>query len=170
MCIRDRITVFLFSIIPYYILRDYAPKNELKYLYITQELVTGDNLFILTEDGEIYSDKPPFYFWLLHLSMKVSNSNNLLITGIWTWISALLLLIVQYFYSSRYTENYTAFLGCLLLLTTVCFTVGTLNLRMDMLQTLFIFLSLLEFFNIYKGIKKNPLFMWVYMGIAVWIK
>ena len=164
------VVIFLITIIPYYIVRDYTPKNELKYLYITQELQAGNNLFVLTEDGEMYTDKPPFYFWLLHFSEKISSPASLLALGIWTWISALLLLIIQYYYSSRYIDRYAAFLGCLLLLTTVCFTVGTLSIRMDMLQTFFIFMSLLQFFNIYSGASSKSLLIWIYMALAVWIK
>jgi 4-amino-4-deoxy-L-arabinose transferase-like glycosyltransferase len=164
------IAIFVITIIPNYIVRDYTPKNELKYLYLTQELEASNNLFVLTEDGELYTDKPPFYFWLLHLTRKISISNNTVIMGIWAWGAALILLIIQFYYSIKYTDKYSAFLGCLFLLTTACSIVCTLNIRMDMLQTLFIFLALLEFYKIYIKKKEKPWLIWVYMGLAVWIK
>jgi len=45
--------------------RDFTPDNELRYLSIVDEALRNGTLFAFTNQGEIYADKPPLYFWLM---------------------------------------------------------------------------------------------------------
>ena len=61
--------LFIFiCLIPISALRDFTPANELRYISIADEAIRNGHWFMLTNNGEPYSDKPPFYFWLLMMA------------------------------------------------------------------------------------------------------
>ena len=58
--------IFLFIVsliifVPLFFLRDYTPKNELKYINIANDMYHNGRLFTLIDNGNIYTDKPPFF-------------------------------------------------------------------------------------------------------------
>lgn len=57
----------IMTLLPLMVLRDYTPSNELRYLSIADEALRNHTFFTFYNHGEIYADKPPFYFWLLML-------------------------------------------------------------------------------------------------------
>ncbi len=57
--------LWFIALLPVMILRDYTPDNELRYLSIVDEALRNGDFFTFTNQGEIYADKPPFYFWLM---------------------------------------------------------------------------------------------------------
>ena len=67
-----RYFILLILVIPVLILRDFTPNNELKYLSIVDEALRNGHFFTFYHQGELYADKPPFYFWLLMLDQMAS--------------------------------------------------------------------------------------------------
>ena len=65
--------------------RDFTPMNELRYLSIADETIENDHIFILTNHGEPYADKPPLYIWLIILLKKLAGSHNSWMTRKMLW-------------------------------------------------------------------------------------
>ena len=57
--------IWFIALLPVMILRDYTPNNELRYLSIVDEALRNGDVFTFTNQGEIYADKPPLFFWLM---------------------------------------------------------------------------------------------------------
>lgn len=55
------------ALLPMFLLRDFTPSNELRYLSIVDEALQNGRFFAFTFNGEAYADKPPLYLWLMML-------------------------------------------------------------------------------------------------------
>ena len=62
------------ALLPVLILRDYTPDNELRYLSIVDEAMENGTFFTFYNQGEIYADKPPLYFWLIMLGKYLADT------------------------------------------------------------------------------------------------
>ena len=72
----------LLFFLPIYIFRDYTPNNELRYISIIRDAVNNGSLFVFSNHGVLYADKPPLYFWIMMLFDLISDEHLLLLIGI----------------------------------------------------------------------------------------
>ena len=140
------------------ILRDFTPNNELRYLSIVDEALVNGDVFTFTNQGEIYADKPPLYFWLMMLGKVILNGHHMWFLSMLSFIPALVVLITmtKWMYTSNKgieefenSENENS--SILILMTSGLFLGLAIFVRMDMLMLMFITLSLYTFYKIYKG-------------------
>lgn len=141
---------WVIALLPVMILRDFTPNNELRYLSIVDEALRNGNIFTFTNQGKIYADKPPLFFWLMMLGKLILGEHRMWFYALLSFIPALVIVTTMTKWIRRENgENETT--TSLMLITAGLFTGATLIVRMDMLMNMFIVLSLYTFFKIYRG-------------------
>lgn len=153
-------------------------RNEAKYFVVVSEMIEKNNYFVLTYLNELYPDKPPIYFWLLHFlkeyTPKYFYPLALIIGGV---IPFILTAFVLYGVFGNYIVS--------TLFVTTFFAIGaSVVLRMDTLMSFFIILSLVNFYKLYITyntsntdkkdnsllLGKSFLYIFLPMGTAILIK
>lgn len=162
---RLRYLLYLILLLPVFIFRDYTPANELKYLSIVEEAIRNDTWFTFYNQGEIYSDKPPLYFWLLMMPRILTGKFHMWIMALFSLLPAMGVMAVMDKWFRMAGIKHNPWASNLLLLTTLMFLGSALILRMDILMTFFIVLSLYTFFRMYSGTAR-PAHKWL---LPVWI-
>lgn len=163
--------IWFIALLPTMVLRDYTPKNELRYLSIVDEALRNGNVFTFTNQGEIYADKPPLHFWMMMIGKLILGEHRMWYYSLLSFIPALIILIVMSKWTRREIGvNETT--AQLILITTGLFTGATLIVRMDMLMNMFIVLSLYSFYRMYNGEnpKLNSFLFPVYIFLALFSK
>lgn len=150
-----RYLAYLLLFLPVFGFRDFLPPNELKYISIIEEALRNNTWFTFYNHGEIYADKPPLFFWLLMLVKLVSGSHSMWLIGIICLLPGIGTLAVMDRWMQRFSQNHDKLGSNVMLLTTTMFTGSLLVIRMDMMMTFFITLSLYTFFKIYSGQHKR---------------
>lgn len=141
---------WVIALLPVMILRDFTPNNELRYLSIVDEALRNGNIFTFTNQGKIYADKPPLFFWLMMLGKLILGEHRMWFYALLSFIPALVIVTTMTKWIRRENgENETT--APLMLITAGLFTGATLIVRMDMLMNMFIVLSLYTFYKIYQG-------------------
>lgn len=137
-----------------YIFRDYTPSNELKYISIVDEALSNNTWFAFFNQGYIYADKPPLFFWLMMVSKLILGDHCFLVYGLFALLPAAGVMMVMDKWMRLECKDTDPLLSNVLLGTTMMFIGSALVIRMDMLMTMFIVLSLYTFFKMYKGVDK----------------
>lgn len=165
---RLRYLLFLILLLPAYYFRDYTPNNELRYVSIVDEALKNHTYFTFYTHGELYADKPPLYFWLMMLLRKITGDYYLAWMGLLSLLPMLGVMGVMNRWM-RFEEipHKVGRLGDMLLVSTGIFLGGALVLRMDMLMTYFIVLSLYIFYRIYQ--KRNKPWEWVLLPLYLFL-
>lgn len=130
-------------------MRDYTPSNELRYLSIADEALRNHNFFAFYNHGEVYADKPPLYFWLLMLCRWLAGGYHMWMLSLFSLLPALGTLKVMDSWTKDEMDAEHRSLAALMLITSAFFLGASIILRMDMLMTFFIVLSLREFWRMY---------------------
>lgn len=163
--------IWFIALLPVMILRDYTPDNELRYLSIVDEALRNGDIFTFTNQGEVYADKPPLYFWLMMAGKTLLGGHRMWFLSLLSFIPAMIILItMEKWVRNENSENQTEAL--LMLMTCGLFTGLAVVVRMDMLMCMFIVLALYTFFKIYKGEagKRDSYLFPVYVFLALFSK
>ena len=161
--------LLLFAVV---LVRDYTPDNELKYISIANEAIDNGSYFAFYNHGEAYADKPPLFFWLIMATMGCSGGFPMGIIGLFSLLPAIGILMVMDAWMRRFRIEYSQPVANMMLLTTVMFLAGALVVRMDMLMSFFIVLSLYTFFKLYKnkGRQRDKWLLPVWIFLAIFTK
>ena len=162
---RYRYVLYVIALLPIFIFRDYTPNNELKYVSIVDEALRNGTWFTFYNHGEIYADKPPLYFWLMMLSRLVTGGYHMWLMGLFSLLPAIGVMVVMDRWMRLENVRHNPLISNLMLGTTGIFLGAALVLRMDMMMTFFIVLTLYTFFKIYKGMD-TPRDRWM---LPVWL-
>lgn len=163
-------------LVPGLFLRDFSPINELKYILIAKEMILRNNWFILFEHGQFYTDKPPFFFWLINLTKLLTGTYSLGVIGFFSVIPSTVVAISAYHLMKRYGDVKSALPASLMLMSTAGFLVAGSCIRMDMLMNCFITLSLIIFFHVYGRyqrtgvVERKSYLIYLFIGLAILIK
>lgn len=130
-------------------------RNEMKYLVIAQEMLEYKNIWILSYLGNLYPDKPPLYFWLLSSLQAIFGKQ-------WAYPLSLLLgsflpmlgIVFLCFQQMKHWNPNLKGRFLYYVVTTPYFMAVGIFLRMDMLMTFFITLSLSTFLYLYRRPEK----------------
>lgn len=169
---RFRYLLYAILLLAVYFFRDYTPANELKYLSIVDEALRNNTWFTFYNHGEIYADKPPLYFWLMMLSRMITGGHHMEVIALFSILPSIGVMIVMGKWMKAKHTSHNSIVSELLLLTTGLFSGASLVVRMDMLMTFFIVMSLYTFFRIYES-KSRPYEKYmlpVYIFLAVFSK
>ena len=166
---RYRYLYYLLLLIPAFIFRDFTPANELKYISIADEALQSGTWFTFYNHGEIYADKPPLFFWLIMLSKLITGGYHMWLIGLFSLLPSMGIMAVMDRWLRDEDAKFNPIITNLMLLTTIMFIGATLVVRMDMLMTFFIVLSLYTFYNIYKDehadIEKYLLPVYIFLAL-----
>lgn len=177
--VASALLLFFAASIPMMILRDWSPSNELRYLSIADEAIANGKLFAFSNHGAAYADKPPLFLWLVMLCRLVAGSHcSLLLESLLCWVpAAVTVVVLDRWLCDIAPEKMDARkrgAAALLTLTSVLFMGCALALRMDMLMTMFIVLSLRSFHkwymaevdgSSYKGKERWLMPLWIFMAL-----
>lgn len=123
--------------------------DEPRYAEIAQEMAASGNWLIPHLHGEIYTEKPPLYFWLLAGSAKLFGTWQPFAMIFPSALSALGVIIVVYGFATLFFNRQVGVLSSLILMTSVLFTGVGQFVRMDMFLLLCLSLSLFSFVRLY---------------------
>lgn len=160
-------SVLLF--VPSTLNRDLHYRDELRYTEVAKEMSANGDYFVPHLGGRIYTDKPPFYFWILILSKNIFGEYSAKAMVTPSIISAILIILLTFYFAKSFLEKKYAFLAGIILATTLLFFSLSIFVRMDLLMMVFIVASLFSFFQAYQNQKHYSLF-YLFMGIATAIK
>jgi 4-amino-4-deoxy-L-arabinose transferase-like glycosyltransferase len=144
-------------------LRHPWPADEPGFVQVAREMVSHGNWLFPTMGGELYDDKPPFYFWLLSAGYALTGSIR------WTFLLPSLLAawgIVALAYDlARRLHGRSAALACgALLLCTVQFVLQTRSAQID---AALCFLTTLSLYALLRHLLLGPAWGWYFVsGIA----
>ena len=159
---KRRALIFLFvfaMLLPLMIMREYTAANELRYLNIVDNAIESGHFFAFYDHGIPYADKPPLYFWVAMVLKKVAGCHSMFLLS---FVLSLMPAFVICWIMDRWTEEKLkcAVHGCaystsstFMLLSSMLFVIGAVFMRMDMLMTMFIVLSLYTFAKMYSNKK-----------------
>lgn len=162
---RPRHIAYLLLLLPVFILRDYTPSNELKYLSIVDDALRNNSWFAFYNHGEAYADKPPLFFWLMMCARLLTGKHLLWLYGLFSLLPAVGIMAVMDRWFDREKTGHDPLVSNLMLGTSVMFLGAAAVVRMDMLMCLFIVLSLHTFFKLYNG-SSRPCDRWL---LPLWI-
>ena len=145
-----RYLLIFIALLPVLILRDFTPDNELKYLSIADEAIRNGNIFAFYNHGTAYADKPPLYIWAIMLGKLIFGQHLMFFISLLSVIPAFITLSVMGRWCSRYITANETINAEMMLVTSVYFLAPVVVLRMDMLMTMFITLSLYSFYKMYE--------------------
>lgn len=155
--------------IPLLIFRDFTPNNELRYLSIADEALRNGTFFTFYNHGIPYADKPPLYLWIIMLGKWLLGEHYMFFLGLFSLIPALLLLYIFDRWTNSFLSQPQRQCAQLMLITSGLFTGAAIVIRMDMLMSLFIVLSLYTFYQMYSGSSRFSsrylLPVWIFLAI-----
>ena len=149
------------------ILRDFSPGNELRYLSIADEMLSGGKFFALYNHGIAYADKPPLYFWLIALCKIIFGKHCMFALSMLSFVPACVTILImdKWLVMSRPDVSpESRFTAGLMLSSTALFLGAAVFVRMDMLMTMFIVLALYSF------LKDRPTAFAVFTFLALFTK
>jgi 4-amino-4-deoxy-L-arabinose transferase-like glycosyltransferase len=159
------------ALLPIMLLRDYTPDNELRYLSIVDEALRNGDIFTFTNQGEMYADKPPLYFWLMMVGKILLGGHRMWYLSLLSFLPAIIVIATMNRWLRQENEE-TKGNAALMLMTAGLFAGLAIVIRMDMLMTLFITLALYTFFRMYQGVatKKEATLFPLYLFLALFSK
>jgi 4-amino-4-deoxy-L-arabinose transferase-like glycosyltransferase len=130
--------------------RDFWAQDEARYAEVIREMVVDHQWVVPHLNGEYYAHKPPLYFWLCALVSVVTGDISPASCMVVTWLSAVGCLLATYSLGKYLLGERPAFFGTMVLMSSALFLTGAQIVRMDMLLTCFVVLSLYAFIRGYR--------------------
>ncbi len=143
--------LFIFlSVLPLTIYRDFTPDNELKYLSIADEAIEQGNIFAFYNHGEPYADKPPLYLWIVIAGKLLFGEHIMFFLSLFSIIPAFITIYIMNRWVEKELAEKERKTAMLMLFSCAFYLACSVVLRMDMLMTMFITLSLYTFYKMYR--------------------
>ncbi len=139
------------SVLPIFIFRDFTPNNELRYVSIVEEALKNGHFITFYNQGAAYADKPPLYFWIIMLGHILFGKNLILFIGVVNLITFAAIINIMNSWCKDIIDNKSRMTAAFMLATTGLFSGMIIMVRMDLLMTMFIVLSLHTFYKMYTG-------------------
>lgn len=171
MANKKALFLYLFVVamlLPLLVMRDFMPANELRYLSIADEALREGHLFVFTNHGVPYADKPPLYLWIVMASHWLFGQHLMLILSLFSLVPALVITETMARWSAL--EDRQAQVLRMVLLSNILFVISALTLRMDMLMTMFIVLASRTFYDAYEQHRRIPLRFGLYLFLGMFTK
>jgi len=165
--------IYLFvgiALLPVLFLRDYTPGNELRYLSIADEALRQGTFFAFTNQGMLYADKPPLYFWLIMLAKGLLGRHTMWLLALFSLIPAWVVVRTMNRWAGQEICKEYQLAATWMLLSCGLFLGTALFLRPDMLMCMFIVLSLYTFYRMLKqegDFRRNAWLFPVYILLGI---
>ncbi|OSS41852.1 Polymyxin resistance protein ArnT [Desulfurella amilsii] len=158
----------LFIIICYFgliWLMPYMDPDEARYVEIPREMMQLKHYIIPYLNYTVYLEKPPLYYWMNIIALKIFGFNDFA-GRFWTVTISLLGIFLNYKFAKKVINKKTAFWSSLILASSLYyFLIGRLNL-IDMTNAFFISMSTYCGYLFLKEHKKYFLYL-MYAGMAL---
>ena len=147
--------------------------DEPRYAQVAREMLDTGEWILPHLNGDIYPDKPPFFFWLIAIFSFLTGGVTEVSARIPSSLSAVGCVLLTYFMGKRLFNDRVGILAGLILLTSTEFFWLGRRANIDMTLTLFITLALTFF---YLGLEKKEgrpwfcLASYVFMALGVLTK
>jgi 4-amino-4-deoxy-L-arabinose transferase-like glycosyltransferase len=130
--------------------RDLWEPDETRYAVVAREMKETGNWIVPHLNGAVYSEKPPFFFWLVNGSTLLLGDNEFA-NRLPSALAGLITVLVTFLLGERFFNLKTGFLSGLVLLTGFFLSQISRWMMLDSLFTLFFLLSLFFFYHGYKN-------------------
>ncbi len=143
--------VCLALFLPGSLLRGLWTPDETRYAAISKGMVDSGDWLTLRINGQIYTQKPPVFFWVISLFGLLSGGVNDIAARLVSVLSGTGTVVATYIFARKMFNGNTALISGLVLSTTVAFFAAS---QMVMLDALFTFLTVSALYLLYTGIAK----------------
>ena len=158
----------LFIIICYFgliWLMPYMDPDEARYIEIPREMMQLKQYIIPYLNYTVYLEKPPLYYWMNIIALKIFGFNDFA-GRFWTVTISLIGIFLNYKFAKKIIDEKTAFWSSLILSSSLYyFVIGRLNL-IDMTNAFFIAMSTYSGYLFLKEHKKYFLYL-MYVGMVL---
>lgn len=137
-------------------LRDPWAPDEPRYALIARDMLASGEWLFPSRGGELYSDKPPFYFWTLAVALAATGSMRMAFL-LPSLIASLVTLGLVYDLGRRLWDARTALAAGLLLLITIQFTQHAKAAQIDAMLCMWTTLSL---YGLLRHVLLGPAWGW----------
>lgn len=120
--------------------------NEPRFAEIAREMIEEGNWILPHDNGWVYTDKPPLFFWLISFFSLILGEVSSFSARIPSVLAGVGTIYLTYLLALRSLGRKTAFLSCLVLSTAYLFFDTARSAQTDMVLTFFIVLSFFFFF------------------------
>lgn len=149
------------------LLRGLWTPDETRYAAISKSMVDNGDWLTLRVNGQIYTQKPPVFFWIISLFGILSGGVNDFAARLVSILSGTGTVVATYLFARRIFNGSIALVSGLVLCTTLAFFAAS---QMVMLDALFTFLSVSALYLLYTGItdagRRNTLYFMAFMLMA----
>ncbi|RCW45003.1 glycosyltransferase family 39 protein [Halanaerobium sp. MA284_MarDTE_T2] len=166
------IIIFVFILyFPSSIVRELHYRDEMRYVEVAREMKVNDSWLIPYFAGEVYTDKPPFYFIILKFMYSIFKTYQTWVFTLPGIFSSAVISIIT-FLMAKNKDFKNGIIAFLILISNILFCAMAVVVRMDMMMAALITVSLYCFYLAYfknKGIRYYYGFF-SFSAFAVWIK
>jgi len=135
--------------------RDLWNPDEPRYAQVAREMMETGEWVVPHLNGEVYTEKPPLYFWLIALISKPFGDVSEVTARFPSSACATIVILLTYFLGTKMLGRREAFIGAAVMATSAQFVwIGRVG-ALDMLFTLSILAAMAVFYVAYAG--KRPL-------------
>ena len=147
-------------------------KGEPREALVVQEIAQQGNWLFPLKRGEEVPSKPPLFHWLAALTSMMGGGVSEMTVRFPSALLATVAVLLLYGLGRRMFDEETAFLGGLMLATTVAFQSEAVAARVDMTLAFFVTVVLVIFYLVYQGfLKENWLYgFYLLLGLGVLAK
>lgn len=166
---RKLVFFALFTIICYFALiwlMPYMDPDEARYVEIPREMMQLKHYIIPYLNYTVYLEKPPLYYWMNIISLKIFGFNDFA-GRFWTVTISLLGIFLNYIFAKQISNKKVAFWSALVVASSLYyFIIGRLNL-IDMTNAFFITMATYSGYFYLRNNKKAYLYlMYILMALG----
>ena len=132
--------------------------DEPRYAEVSREMVKGGDWILMHRNGELYTDKPPLFFWAVAISSFLWQGFSPFAVRFPSALFGTLTVLLTFFIGKRLYSSRTGFLSGLILATSVQFAYLSTRGNIDATLTFFTTVSILCFLQWYQRRQEGEAF------------
>jgi 4-amino-4-deoxy-L-arabinose transferase-like glycosyltransferase len=132
--------------------------DEPRYAEVSREMVKGGDWILMHRNGELYTDKPPLFFWGVAISSFLWQGFSPFAVRFPSALFGTLTVLLTFFIGKRLYSSRTGFLSGLILATSVQFAYLSTRGNIDATLTFFTTVSILCFLRWYQRRQEGEAF------------
>ena len=132
--------------------------DEPRYAEVSREMVKGGDWILMHRNGELYTDKPPLFFWAAAISSFLWQGFSPFAVRFPSALFGTLTVLLTFFIGKRLYSSRTGFLSGLILATSVQFAYLSTRGNIDATLTFFTTVSILCFLQWYQRRQEGEAF------------
>ena len=132
--------------------------DEPRYAEVSREMVKGGDWILMHRNGELYTDKPPLFFWAVAISSFLWQGLSPFAVRFPSALFGTLTVLLTFFIGKRLYSSRTGFLSGLILATSVQFAYLSTRGNIDATLTFFTTVSILCFLQWYQRRQEGEAF------------